>query len=427
VTAELETKVTEDITLRAAYTYFNLNRDIEYAINFDLAFFGGPPVPPDFLGRAGGTDRASIEGHTLQTDLQIKTELFGMPHKILLGYDALFAERNGLVNVLALNPIDPAAPVYDPTLSPPALFDNYDSAFQSRQVGLFIQDEITVAQDLPGIHKLTLLLGGRQDFANEKLDTAGLIFFAPPANADLNNDAFSPRAAVLWMPTNWLSLYGSYSESFNPQDPEGISSFAEQNPEPTLAEQYEIGAKVQLLPNLVASIAAFDIEKTNVPVFEGFFNTPTDVASRGIEFELVGEIVKGWQIAGGYAYTETEVTSGPDIGNRLIGAAENVLGLFWGYTFQPGSGLAGFGFGGGINYVGDVFADTTSTISLPSYTLYDAALWYRPEKGRNPYQVEYQLNVKNLTDEEYLVGANGLFAVQDGTARTWLGSVRVKF
>lgn len=67
------------------------------------------------------------------------------------------------------------------------------------------------------------------------------------------------------MPTEWVSLYSSYLESFHPQDPEAFVTAVNGNPDPTFGEQDEVGAKYQLSPRLFTSMALFHITKTNIP------------------------------------------------------------------------------------------------------------------------------------------------------------------
>lgn len=427
VTAEIEHDFSADVTLRSAYSYFNVDRHAEYALNNFIFPFAGRE-----LQRFGGVQDDKLVGHATYHDLSVDTTMLGFKSTVLMGVDAFWSQRDNFNTIGFMNPINVDDPTYDSTINPPFIFDNYRGNIASRQYGLYVQDQITLAENLPGIHKLALTVGGRWDWAKDDFDPSGFIFFAPVQGLEIESEAFSPRGALLWMPTSRWSIYGSYSESFNPQDPEAAGALGN-NVDPTEAEQYEVGTKYQLLPSLAASIALFDITKTNIPGPDP--NVPLlqvltgEVRSRGIEVELTGEVLPGWQIAAGYAKIDTEITKddGGNVGNRLLAAPTDTFGLWTGYTIQPGSTLAGFGFGVGATYVSDVFADNENTVSLPSYTVYDAALWYRPDVSYGGVTPEYSLNVKNLTDEHYFLAGNGFSAVQDGTARTVLGSIKMKF
>ena len=65
------------------------------------------------------------------------------------------------------------------------------------------------------------------------------------------------------------------------------------------------------------------------------------------------------------------------------------------YTFQEGP-LTGFGFGGGVRYVGKSFADDANTHLVPSVVLGDATIHYEWQNWRAA------LNVINIADKIYV-------------------------
>ena len=60
-----------------------------------------------------------------------------------------------------------------------------------------------------------------------------------------------------------------------------------------------------------------------------------------------------------------------------------------------------FGAGGGLNYVGDRFANPGNTVTLPSYVTVDAMAYYR-HRGIDP-----TLNLLNVFDRSYIVAGQG--------------------
>ncbi|MBA4005285.1 MAG: TonB-dependent siderophore receptor, partial [Delftia sp.] len=58
--------------------------------------------------------------------------------------------------------------------------------------------------------------------------------------------------------------------------------------------------------------------------------------------------------------------------------------------------------GGGLNYVGDRFANPGNTVTLPAYTVVDAMAQYRIGRATT-----VQLNLRNLFDRRYIVSAHG--------------------
>ena len=144
--------------------------------------------------------------------------------------------------------------------------------------------------------------------------------------------------------------YFNYSEGFNPNigviDREGNSLKS-----PQLMKQYEVGVKSELLNGRVGSaLALYNSRISNLPVqtsFLGEFGSSGSVLEgtrrvRGLEYELVGEVVKGWNVAFNYAYTFTEI-SDPNYAFRIPvkSVPRNAGALYTSYEFTSGW-LAGF-------------------------------------------------------------------------------------
>lgn len=146
--------------------------------------------------------------------------------------------------------------------------------------------------------------------------------------------------------------------------------------------------------------------------------------SRGVEFDLSGEILPGWNIIASYAYTDAEVTQHnvTPIGNRLAGIPKHSFNVWTTYTIQTGS-LQGLGFGVGVNYVGKREGDLDNSFQLPSYFLPDAAIFYQRDNWR------FAVNFKNLFKEKYYPGApfGRTAGVAVGEPLTVIGSVSVEF
>ena len=65
--------------------------------------------------------------------------------------------------------------------------------------------------------------------------------------------------------------------------------------------------------------------------------------------------------------------------------------------------MNGFGFGGGIRYIGDTFGNIPNTWKVDSVTLVDAAVSYDFAAWSPAYKgLKLQVNASNLFDEEYL-------------------------
>ena len=123
-------------------------------------------------------------------------------------------------------------------------------------LGVYLQDQVTL------LDNLKLLAGFRYDTIEQEVINNPTFFNPTSSESTINEDAFTPRAGVVYQPIEALSLYGSYSTSFLPN-----SATTEEGEllEPERGEQFEIGARAELLEGrLTANLAFFDITKENV-------------------------------------------------------------------------------------------------------------------------------------------------------------------
>ncbi|NJM90656.1 MAG: TonB-dependent receptor [Hydrococcus sp. RU_2_2] len=194
----------------------------------------------------------------------------------------------------------------------------------------------------------------------------------------------------------------SYSRSFFPQ----IGTDAEGNVfEPERGTQYEIGVKADINDRLSATLAFYNLTRTNVlttdPDDERFSVQTGEQRSRGIEFDVSGEILPGWNIVAGYALTDAEITEDNffEEGNQLAGIPRHTFNLWTTYEIQSGD-LQGLGFGLGLFYVDNRQGDLENTFELPSYFRTDAALFYNRDNFR------IALNISNLFNVDYFLSAN---------------------
>lgn len=116
-------------------------------------------------------------------------------------------------------------------------------------------------------------------------------------------------------------------------------------------QQFEIGAKASLLVGRVfATLAFYQITRSNVltadPVNPGFSIDAGTHRSRGIELDVSGQILPGWNIVASYALTDAVITESNDfpVGNTLANVPRNSGSLWTTYTIQSGP-LRGLGSG----------------------------------------------------------------------------------
>jgi iron complex outermembrane recepter protein len=123
-----------------------------------------------------------------------------------------------------------------------------------------------------------------------------------------------------------------------------------------------------------------------------------------------------------YAYTNAEITEDTvfAVGNRLPNVPLHQASLWTTYEIQRGR-LKGLGFGLGLFYVGERQGDLDNSFQVDSYLRTDAALYYRRDR------FNAAINIRNLFDIDYVLGAADFPTVQRGAPFTISGSVSWEF
>lgn len=176
------------------------------------------------------------------------------------------------------------------------------------------------------------------------------------------------------------------------------------------------------------TVSAFDLVRQNVattlpgsvPVLQ---NQTGEVTSRGIELEAVANATKELKLIG--AFTAYHLFNSKDLDPSLVGKTptntpELLVSGWADYTFRDGP-LEGFGFGGGVRYIGSSWADTANTLEVPAVVLGDLALHYEWQNWRTA------LNVINLTDKIYVASCASATSCFYGDRRRVTASVSYKW
>ncbi len=410
---ELEHRFSEDWRLRNTFR-FAWEEDYQDAVASD-------GLGPDLRTQARSAFITSPEaGYSFAKNSYEATlaaigefETFGVDHELVIGADFFYeVGLSPLFLQQEIGSIDIFNPVYNQQLG--AITDTFDpSRDTATSIGVYVQDQITFSD------QFILLLGGRIDSVEQSsLDVL------TDTRTSQNDVAFSPQVGLVYMPDENISVYGSFSRSF---EQETGRSLDDELFEPSRGTQYEIGVKADWLNDqLSTTLSLYNLTRSNVltsdPRNFDFSIQTGEQRSRGVELNVVGEILPGWNVIAGYAYADAQVTKDNDIpeGNQISNVAENAANIWTTYTIQEGD-FEGLGFGLGLFYVGSRPGDLENTFNLPAYLRTDAAVYYNRDSFRA------QLNFKNLLDTRYFESANGRDRIFPGSPFEVLATVGWEF
>lgn len=318
----------------------------------------------------------------------------------------------------------------------PAL-TNFSNTNQTNNIlGAYFGDQVAL------LDNLHMHFGGRFDLFDQKNDVRPDDFTTVGSQNKRTDTAFSPSIGVTYQPVKPVALFANYTESFAPQSA-GSRSVDGSLFSPERGKSYEGGVKLQAYDGrLRSTIAVFDITKKNVltndPLNGFLFSVATGKQrSQGIEFDIQGRILPGWDIIANYAYIDARVKN--DLlfaeGSRVSNSALHQGSLWTTYFFQEGV-VKGFGAGIGMYAQGKrngVFqcqdpANCQAPFELAGYVRMDAALYYRKQEIFNKTNLLAALNFTNLLDQRYFSGTqNFREIVYTGAPFTVIGSLKFEF
>ena len=303
-------------------------------------------------------------------------------------------------------------------------------------LGVYFGDHVSLLENLH-LHG-----GGRFDYFKQTLVNRPHDL-DPTQTEDSQTDlAFSPSVGVTYQPWKPIALFANYTQSFAPQA-DAARSISGTLFDPERGRAYEGGVKFQFFENrLRAKVAAFNIKKKNVLTADplnGFaFSVATgEQRSQGIEFDVAGRLLPGWDIIANYAYVDARVTK--DLmfleGSRVSNSPLH-QGSFWTTYFLQDGPLKGLGAGLGMFAQGKrngVFqctdpANCQAPFELPGYVRMDAAVYYRRPEVFTRTNLVAALNFTNVLDQRYFSGTqNFREIIYTGAPFTVIGSVKLEF
>lgn len=224
------------------------------------------------------------------------------------------------------------------------------------------------------------------------------------------DEEISPRFGLIYKPAENVSVYASYSETFLPSagDQFLTLSTTTEDIRPQVFENREIGAKWDVNDRLSFTAALFRLERgqftTVDPDDASIVTTVAGSTTEGFELQLIGELLDGWTINAGYSWLDGEVEGGGSDGNVTRQTPEHMLSVWNRYQVNDRLALAL-----GATYQDSFFVLEDNSVEVPDYLRIDAAVFYDLSDT-----TRIQLNVENLTDEDYFPDAHSNSNISTG-------------
>ena len=411
--AELNHEFSDNVKLRVGGSYQNFRRD-----RYDNQFRSLPDANGDIVIRARRRVNR-YEYTTVYADLITDFDTGFLDHQLLIGADYV---GGGIDNNETARNENFVSNIFDPVvIADPGIDTQAPKNLGSEdRFGITAHDVISI-----GDH-WRILVGARYDnYESEMRDTNGGVTSTAAA------DNLTPRIGIVYLPNPNLSLYGSYSQSFEPNSPVG-AEFANAGVQldPTLGEQFEIGIKWEALDGkLLTTAALFTVDRKDAP-FEDILTNRIEQRGlqrhKGVEMSIVGLVSDNITLSGSATYLDAEFVETDDpalLGNTPAGVPSIALSLSGEYEFVDGP-LKGLALQAGAFHESDREVDDANTYKLDAYTRFDIGLKYLQE--RDGADFIYRLTAQNLFDEEYYKGSSPL-AVNRERPLEIRGSVEILF
>ncbi len=419
-TGVLEQKLGENWNLKINANYMDVDRDSDLGWYRSTSGFS-------YLNQetgAASAERAKLSVHQTQKglnlNLQGKYDLFNQSHDLAIGYSYSDYENNHNSLSGGITTFDFYTWNYQldrpSSYIPSLIFD-----IQTRQSGYYIANRFNFTD------KLHLIAGAR--ISDYKYDSS-LTSLIAKTNTKVKmrkNGKVTPYAGIVYDITPNQSIYTSYTDIFKPQSSQDRNGNIL---DPVVGKNYELGWKGEFYDGrLNASAALFKVERENYAEIDTGFTVPGTTSNaykavdgaetKGIDFEISGEILPRWNANIGYSHARTEDASG----TRLTTQLPMDTFQLWN-TYQFSGQWDKFTIGGGVNWNSSkslTFSRYNATVKNGDYTVVNLMAHYKLNEN-----LSTTFNLNNLFDEKYYAGMAGSYG-HYGAPRNFMASVKYNF
>lgn len=405
VFANLDHEFDNGWKLRASYSHGDRQAD-SY-----LLYLSG--IPERVSGIGMGAFAGSYQTHTRQDDFGLHAggpfELGGRKHEAAFGY---------MHSKQQFNADSRAADFGAGGVPAVGDFNRWNGSYPEPAWGAaaFYESSVTTQQAWYGVARfsladpLKLIAGARlSDY-----DKRGHGLYTPAYRLKHERQV-TPYAGLVYDLNDNYSAYASYTSIFQPQN---LKDIAGKTLDPVEGKSAELGVKSEFFEGrLNAAFALFQIRQDKLgqeaglvdrdgagPLApEAYYRAVAGATSRGVEFDVAGQLAKGWNASLGYTRFHAEDAAGVDVNSV---SPRQLLRLF--STWQLPGDWKALTVGGGVNWEARSYtvdpnapAGSGGQIEQPAYALLNLMARYDIDR-----QWSAQLNLNNALDKRHF----GMFA-----------------
>ncbi|MEG0963870.1 MAG: TonB-dependent siderophore receptor [Pseudomonas sp.] len=418
-TAGVDYRLNDDFTLSntSRYYHYDLDRNNTLADSSPTRFVTAANGELLVKLNRGNVQRTE-DGWFNQTELKHQAQLAGMNHNLLYGVELGRQVKDQ--SVFSQNNVAQVPVFRDGLVDVPFQANRQTAKGTTTQdtAGFYVQDLIELAPQWKA------LVGVRYDVFDQEYadDLSG-------ADLSRTDTTWSPRVGLVFQPDQVQSYYVSVSRSYQPSSEVFALSTGNQGLEPEETTNYEVGAKWDLLDSRLAVTAAlFRLERTNMkttdPANPANLVLAGEQRTDGFEATVSGQLTDKWQVYGGFAFLDAEITKSNSRTNGVANEGQTPT-----LTPRTSANLwlvrslnETWRVGMGANYVDERYTALDNVVVMPSYTTVDAALLYNQPKW------DAALRLRNVFDRDYYASAHGsVDLITPGAPRTLELSTNYRF
>ncbi len=422
------------------------NQAVGAAPNIYNAPVGGSllyPVPYNYpVGGLWIANKNDFQNHTQNSLLTNQSDLVGhfdtglLQHTFLAGVELSQETRDQYRTTLVpgdrVNVGDPNPYPVNPGSLPALSTDQYDIG---RTIGVYASDQVKITK------YFEVLAGARYDLfkiwqtygnvLTGTKDLASQINSSTPYNMNNNTEFLSWRAGGVFHPIENASLYFVYGTSFDPSSEFLTLAGGQQNFQPTTNQNYEAGAKIDLLDSKLSLTGAlFEVIQSNaietINSAAGLYAEVGQTRVKGGEVGIAGKVTDAWSVFGGYTYMDGRVLSSAlgatgafisQPGNQIANVPHDTFALTNTYAFTPALTL-----GASAYYVGSRYTSAADIGRVPGYWQFDLLGIYKVDAN-----FSLQANIYNIADTKNFETISGYGSATPGPGRSAVLTAKVTF